>query len=97
MFDDELEDDALDEEIDVDDEEVDFDSVDDDDGEGDIDDAADAVESSTPRVGSKAAGISEDLPSLAAKQKERDELAKAMEEFLSRGGKVQEVADKIDV
>ncbi len=94
MFDDELEDDALDEDIDVDDEEVDFDSVDDDDGE--IDDA-DVVETSSPRVGSKTVGISEDLPSLAAKQKERDELAKAMEEFLSRGGKVQEVADNIDV
>lgn len=95
MFDDELEDDALDEDIDVDDEEVDFDSVDDDDEE--VDDDADVVEISSPRVGSKTVGISEDLPSLAAKQKERDELAKAMEEFLSRGGKVQEVADKIDV
>jgi uncharacterized protein (DUF1330 family) len=31
------------------------------------------------------------LPSVEAKNKERDALAKAMEEFLARGGKVQEV------
>lgn len=95
MIDDELEDDALDEDVDVDDEEVDFDGVDDDDVEVVIDD--EDADAGSPRARSKAVGISEDLPSLAAKQKERDELAKAMEEFLSRGGKVQEVADKIDV
>ncbi|MNX75035.1 hypothetical protein D3C86_1064930 [compost metagenome] len=33
----------------------------------------------------------DELPSIEAKNKERDALAKAMEEFLSRGGKVQEV------
>ncbi|MFQ6574874.1 transcriptional regulator SutA [Pseudomonas sp. UM16] len=40
----------------------------------------------------KSAAVSvDDMPSMEAKQKERDALAKAMEEFLSRGGKVQEV------
>ena len=33
----------------------------------------------------------EELPSVEAKQKDRDALARAMEEFLARGGKVQEV------
>ncbi|MHB2141599.1 transcriptional regulator SutA [Pseudomonas monsensis] len=33
----------------------------------------------------------DELPSIEAKNKERDALAKAMEEFLARGGKVQEV------
>ena len=33
----------------------------------------------------------DDLPSVEAKNKERDALARAMEEFLSKGGKVQEV------
>ena len=40
---------------------------------------------------SKAAVCVDDLPSVEAKNKERDALARAMEEFLSRGGKVQEV------
>ncbi|TDF83407.1 transcriptional regulator SutA [Pseudomonas sp. H9] len=41
---------------------------------------------------SKSAAVSVDeMPSMEAKQKERDALAKAMEEFLARGGKVQEV------
>ncbi len=39
----------------------------------------------------KAADEIEELPSVEAKQKERDALAKAMEEFLSRGGAVQEI------
>ncbi|MGT4700542.1 hypothetical protein PDB1_05753 [Pseudomonas aeruginosa] len=33
----------------------------------------------------------EELPSVEAMQKERHALAKAMEEILSRGGKVQEI------
>ncbi|HHX35047.1 MAG TPA: hypothetical protein GX719_07240 [Gammaproteobacteria bacterium] len=100
MLDEELEDDELDASIEVDDDEVDLDAIDEDDGEGEIDDSeddgSDAVVKTT-RAQSKAAAISEDLPSLAAKQKDRDALAKAMEEFLARGGKVQEVDDKIDV
>ncbi|RON60355.1 hypothetical protein BK669_23285 [Pseudomonas fluorescens] len=39
----------------------------------------------------KAAVSVDELPSIEAKNKERDALAKAMEEFLARGGKVQEV------
>ena len=39
---------------------------------------------------SKAAVSVDDLPSVEAKNKERDALARAMEEFLSKGGKVQE-------
>lgn len=36
--------------------------------------------------------VHEDLPSLEAKKKERDALAQAMEAFLARGGKIQEVS-----
>ncbi|WP_407313509.1 transcriptional regulator SutA [Pseudomonas sp. nanlin1] len=39
----------------------------------------------------KAAVSVDELPSIEAKNKERDALARAMEEFLARGGKVQEV------
>ncbi|HDS1816008.1 transcriptional regulator SutA [Pseudomonas putida] len=45
----------------------------------------------TAKGKSKAAVSVDEMPSMEAKQKERDALAKAMEEFLSRGGKVQEV------
>ena len=37
----------------------------------------------------------EELPSVEAKQKERDALARAMEEFLARGGRIQEVEDNV--
>src|SRR5690606_33587725 len=37
----------------------------------------------------------EELPSLEAKQRERDELARAMEEYLARGGRVQEVEPNV--
>ncbi|MBD9413713.1 hypothetical protein IB234_03975 [Pseudomonas sp. PDM16] len=43
----------------------------------------------------KAAEEVEELPSVEAKQKERDALAKAMEEFLSRGGAVQEIEPNV--
>ncbi|MHC8317130.1 transcriptional regulator SutA [Pseudomonas sp. LB3P31] len=39
----------------------------------------------------KAAVSVDELPSVEAKNKERDALAKAMEEFLAKGGRVQEV------
>ncbi len=61
---------------------------DDDDGDDDGDGAPVAKKSKTK---AKAAVDVEALPSVEAKQKERDALARAMEEFLSRGGKVQEV------
>ncbi len=104
MFDDELETDELEnsDDSEVDTDEVDIDDVDDvDDVDDDIaddspDDGSDAVVTPT-RSKAKAAVSVDDLPSVEAKQKERDALAKAMEEFLARGGKVQEVDNKIDV
>ena len=104
MYDDELEDDELDAKTssDIDDDEVDLDAVDDLDGDDtdvDIDDSVDDESDAVvkmARTPSKSAG-SVDLPSLEAKKKDRDALAQAMEEFLARGGKVQEVDNKIDV
>ncbi|WP_296247246.1 transcriptional regulator SutA [Pseudomonas sp. UBA4194] len=43
----------------------------------------------------KAAVSVDELPSIEAKNKERDALARAMEEFLARGGKVQEVEPNV--
>ncbi|WP_338522145.1 transcriptional regulator SutA [Pseudomonas batumici] len=54
------------------------------------DDAGDAPVP-TAKGKAKAAVSVDELPSVEAKNKERDALAKAMEEFLARGGKVQEV------
>ncbi|WP_341304289.1 transcriptional regulator SutA [Pseudomonas sp. TMP25] len=67
-----------------------------DDGDGSDDDNGDdevAPASKSKKV--KAAVAVEELPSVEAKQKERDALARAMEEFLSRGGKVQEVEPNV--
>jgi hypothetical protein len=82
-------------------EQDDIEGVDEDDGEdvaaeeGDIDDAeadADSAEAAPSGKGKAKAVIEEEeLPSVEAKQAERDALAKAMEEFLARGGKVQEI------
>ncbi|MDZ5604844.1 transcriptional regulator SutA [Pseudomonas sp. RP23018S] len=58
------------------------------------DGAEDAAEDDSPAPAAKGkskAVTAEEMPSMEAKQKERDALARAMEEFLSRGGKVQEV------
>ena len=64
-----------------------------DDGE---DDGSDAVEpGSKPSKKAKAAEEVVELPSVEAKQKERDALAKAMEEFLARGGAVQEIEPNV--
>ncbi|QKZ02489.1 MULTISPECIES: transcriptional regulator SutA [Pseudomonas] len=54
------------------------------------DDGAD-VPAPAAKGKSKAAVSVDELPSIEAKNKERDALARAMEEFLARGGKVQEV------
>ncbi|BAP42206.1 hypothetical protein NJC40_04440 [Pseudomonas sp. 21LCFQ02] len=61
--------------------------------EDDAPDADDGGEvTAAPAKGKSKAAVSVDeLPSIEAKQKDRDALARAMEEFLSRGGKVQEV------
>ncbi len=55
------------------------------------DDSGDDVPAPTAKGKSKAAVSVDELPSIEAKNKERDALARAMEEFLARGGKVQEV------
>ncbi|MGE7958079.1 transcriptional regulator SutA [Pseudomonas sp. NPDC089530] len=54
------------------------------------DDGSDAP-APTAKGKAKAAVSVDELPSVEAKNKERDALARAMEEFLARGGKVQEV------
>ncbi|MEN5031320.1 hypothetical protein [Pseudomonas sp. Ps21-P2] len=55
-----------------------------------VDDSAEVL--ATPAKGKAKAAVSVDeLPSVEAKNKERDALARAMEEFLARGGKVVEV------
>lgn len=66
-------------------------AAEDDDGDGD-DDGEVRV---TPSKKVKAAVELEELPSIEAKQKDRDALARAMEEFLARGGRVQEVEDNV--
>ncbi|WP_205342593.1 hypothetical protein [Denitrificimonas caeni] len=104
MFDEEIETEELDagDDSDVDADDLDIDDVDDDVEDVDdvaddsVDDGSDAVVTPS-RAKAKAAVSVDDLPSVEAKQKERDALAKAMEEFLARGGKVQEVENNIDV
>ncbi|MFP5429140.1 MAG: hypothetical protein ACLGJA_26000, partial [Gammaproteobacteria bacterium] len=49
-------------------------------------DAGDDSPAPVAKGKSKAAVSVDEMPSMEAKQKERDALAKAMEEFLSRGG-----------
>ena len=55
------------------------------------DDGGEDAPAPAAKCKSKAAVSVDDLPSVEAKNKERDALARAMEEFLSKGGKVQEV------
>lgn len=103
MFEDDIEDDELAhddaDELELEDDDLTLDEVDD---AADLDDVAvdtdeDSEASVTPvRSKPKAAASDEGLPSVEAKQKERDALAKAMEEFLSRGGHIQEVAPTLD-
>jgi hypothetical protein len=58
--------------------------------DAEVDDSPEA--SATPTKGKAKAAVSVDeLPSVEAKNKERDALARAMEEFLAKGGRVQEV------
>jgi len=81
-----------------------LDGADEEDGEelaaaddGDAESEADEAPASSSGGGkkAKAAVEEEELPSVEAKQKERDALARAMEEFLSRGGKVQEIEPNV--
>jgi hypothetical protein len=62
----------------------------------DVDNGDDEVVSSgKSKTKVKAAVSVEELPSIEAKQKDRDALARAMEEYLARGGKVQEVEPNV--
>jgi len=62
-----------------------------DDGDDSLDEEGTDSERATPTKKAKAKSAEPDeLPSLEAKQKEREALARAMEEFLARGGRVQE-------
>jgi len=83
-------------------EQDDLEGADEDDGEelaaaddGDSGDEGDGeVVANGKKSKAKAVEVDE-LPSIEAKQKERDALARAMEEFLARGGKVQEVEPNV--
>ena len=55
------------------------------------DDGGDDTPVPTAKGKAKAAVSVDELPGVEAKNKERDALARAMEEFLAKGGKVQEV------
>ena len=67
-----------------------------DDGDGDDHEGTDSERATpTPKKAKAKAAEPEELPSLEAKQRERDELARAMEEFLARGGRVQEVEPNV--
>ncbi len=88
MSDDDLEQDEL-ETTDEDDGEELATADEEDDGDGDVDVVAPAGKKA------RAAAEPEELLNIEAKQKERDALARAMEEFLARGGKVQEVEPNV--
>ncbi|MBD9483092.1 hypothetical protein IB229_08930 [Pseudomonas sp. PDM14] len=67
-----------------------------DDADSDVEDDGDSdAPAGKPGKKAKAAVEVEELPSIEAKQKERDALAQAMEDFLARGGKVQEVEPNV--
>jgi len=59
------------------------------------DDGDEVVSTGKSKAKAKAAVSVEELPSIEAKQKDRDALARAMEEYLARGGKVQEVEPNV--
>ncbi|MFC0709513.1 transcriptional regulator SutA [Azorhizophilus paspali] len=64
------------------------------------DEAADEEGDGSDRVaasGKKSKNVpeAEEMPSIEAKQKDREALARAIEEFLARGGKVQEVEPNV--
>ena len=93
MSDDDLERDEL--EAGDEDEAEELDAADDEVVEEEDEDGLVAAPAGKPAKKAKAAAVEEELPSIEAKQKERDALARAMEEFLARGGKVQQVDDNV--
>ncbi|HJH18544.1 MAG TPA: hypothetical protein K8W20_07510, partial [Pseudomonas lactis] len=90
MSDDDLEQDDL-EVGDEDDTEDGLEAVAADDVAEDADDSVGDDAAPKAKGKAKAAVSVDELPSVEAKNKERDALARAMEEFLAKGGKVQEV------
>jgi len=92
MSDEELEQDDLDVSEDDDGEELEAA----DDGDVSDDEGTDSERATpTPKKAKAKAVELEELPSIEAKQRERDELARAMEEYLARGGRVQEVEPNV--
>ncbi|KRW61341.1 transcriptional regulator SutA [Pseudomonas sp. TTU2014-080ASC] len=69
-------------------------AADDVDGADDIDGDDEVVPAAKAKKAKAVVDVDE-LPSVEAKQKDRDALARAMEEFLSRGGKVQEIEPNV--
>lgn len=93
MSDEELEQDDLD--VDEGDEGEELDTAEPDEVEDDHEGTDSERVTPTPKKAKAKAVELEDLPSLEAKQRERDELARAMEEYLARGGRVQEVEPNV--
>lgn len=93
-----MSDEELEQDLDVNDEEDDEELAAADDGDDELaDDEGTDSERATPttKKAKAKAVVVDELPSLEAKQRERDELARAMEEFLARGGRVQEVEPNV--
>ncbi|AHL73979.1 hypothetical protein CH92_02240 [Stutzerimonas stutzeri] len=92
-----MSDEELEQDLDVNDEEDEEELATADDGDELADDEGTDSERATPtpKKAKAKAVVVEELPSLEAKQRERDELARAMEEFLARGGRVQEVEPNV--
>ncbi|AKS07434.1 transcriptional regulator SutA [Pseudomonas trivialis] len=88
MSDDDLENDEL--EVGDDDETEELEAVAED-APDEGDDGGDDAPVKAAKGKAKAAVSVDELPSVEAKNKERDALARAMEEFLAKGGKVVEV------
>jgi len=67
--------------------------------EADVEDDAGDVETAVPvpsgKKAAKAAVAVDEMPSLEAKQKEREALDRAIQEFLARGGRVQEIGTNV--
>ena len=61
----------------------------------DVDDSVGDDAAPKAKGKAKAAVSVDELPSVEAKNKERDALARAMEEFLAKGGKVVEVEPNV--
>ncbi len=67
-----------------------------DEGDNSLDEeGTDSERVSTTKKAKAKAAEPEELPSMEAKQREREALARAMEEFLARGGQVQEVEPNV--